>query len=83
MVYLYNFSVEKLMKMISENMDRRGETSIQRDIDILFYYLSQKYTINEIKAVTEGIEKVSDSSVDEQLEKLIFLRDENVKTTIS
>lgn len=73
MLYTYNFSIEKFNSMIIENIERNGEKGMLRDVDIIYYYLSQKYSHFEIKQIINQLNNVLEMSDVDIQKKLLFL----------
>lgn len=65
MLYSYNFSLEKFINLIKDNFFYSGENGLQKDVEILYYFLMQKYSAGEIEKISlELVEMQKLSSVE-------------------
>lgn len=58
MLFTYNFSLEKMLNLIENNFAFCGKKGIERDAEIIYYYLTQKYGILGIPSVLNEISNI-------------------------
>lgn len=78
MLYKFDFSLEKICRLLSLNIDKNGDEARQRDAELIYYYLTQKYAHSEIEEVIQNLHKIMYNTLEkEKHELLLSFCDEN------
>lgn len=77
MLYKYNFSVQRLSKFIENNIPHRDKLGMEKDAEIIYYYLIQKYSPIDIREVLKYTNQLLNNSAIEIDNKMQSLGNNN------
>lgn len=77
MLFTYDFSLEKMLNLIEKNLDFCGKKGMERDAEIIYYYLTQKYGVLGIPSVLNEISKILTLSSVDVDKKMLNLSNDN------
>lgn len=73
MLYTFNFSPSTISKMIEMNLPYIGRKGMQKDAEIIYLYLIQKYSFLEISQILSDIEGLMTLSSEEINKRMRYL----------
>lgn len=71
-MYKFNFSIDKFSKLISDSIGSCSENATKNDAELIYYYLSQKYSHSEIKQVTDHIDKILNQMSESEIHDILI-----------
>lgn len=72
MLYKFDFSLEKFCRLLSLNLDKNGDEARQRDAELIYYYLTQKYAHSEMEEVINNLDSIMNKMSQKEIHNLLL-----------